>query len=76
MAGSGTFSANGGNLYASGYFKSPGGGGRVALYYNTLLFNGIIEAKRGCGSYDGFSATCVQKWHRGGLLMSLLIIFM
>ena len=58
VAGSGTFQANGGKLYASGYFKSPGGGGRVALYYKTSSFSGIVEAKGGCGSYDGWSRTC------------------
>jgi hypothetical protein len=58
LSGSGKFSADGGNIYASSYFKGPGGGGRVALYYQTSSFNGIVEAKGGCGSYDGWSKSC------------------
>jgi hypothetical protein len=58
MAGNGKFNANGGALYGNGYFKSPGGGGRIALYYKTSSFNGTTEAKGGCGSYDGWSMTC------------------
>lgn len=60
MAGSGIFRANGGSLHASGYFKSPGGGGRIAIYYQTSSFNGTVEAKGGCGSYDGWSMSCSQ----------------
>lgn len=56
--GSGLFSANGGRLHGSGYFKSPGGGGRVALYYQVSSFSGTAEAKGGCGRYDGATFTC------------------
>ncbi|MFA5791909.1 MAG: immunoglobulin-like domain-containing protein [Candidatus Paceibacterota bacterium] len=58
MTGSGILRANGGSLYALGYFKSPGGGGRIALYYKTSSFNGITEAKGGCGQYDGMTMSC------------------
>ncbi|MEK7128626.1 MAG: DUF5018 domain-containing protein, partial [Patescibacteria group bacterium] len=61
LSGSGKFSANGGGLYFTGYFKSPGGGGRIALYHETSsLFTGTAETKGGCGSYDGFSASCAS----------------
>lgn len=60
IGGSGIFSANGGGLYASGYFKSPGGGGRIAIYYQTSLFSGTVEAKGGCGQYDGMTMSCSQ----------------
>jgi len=54
LTGNGTFRANGGNLFDSGFFKSPGGGGRVALYYQTSSFSGTAEAKGGYGSYDSW----------------------
>ncbi len=54
------FSANGGNLYAGGYFAGPGGGGRVALYYEASSFTGKAQALGGCGSYDGWSKTCAK----------------
>ncbi len=60
ISGSGTFSANGGGLGVGGYFSGSGGGGRTALYYKTLSFNGTIEAKGGCGSYDGWSKVCAE----------------
>ncbi len=60
MAGNGILRANGGGLLASGYFKSPGGGGRIALYYETSSFSGTTEAKGGCGSYDGWSKVCAK----------------
>ncbi|MEX2029176.1 MAG: DUF5011 domain-containing protein [Candidatus Paceibacterota bacterium] len=58
LSGSGIFRANGGGLYQLGYFKSPGGGGRIALYYQNSSFTGIVEAKGGCGSYDSWSRVC------------------
>ncbi len=58
IEGDGIFRANGGDLFASGYFKSPGGGGRVALYYDDWSFDGIVEAKGGCGSYDSYTKVC------------------
>jgi len=58
LKGAGAFQANGGGLFAIGYFQGPGGGGRVAIYYQSSLFNGTAEAKGGCGSYDGWTLTC------------------
>jgi len=60
IGGSGIFSANGGSLYAGNYWKSPGGGGRIAIYYQNSSFAGIAEAKGGCGQYDGMTKTCSQ----------------
>ena len=60
IAGNGTLHANGGALFFTGFFKSPGGGGRIALYYETSSFEGMIEAKGGCGSYDGWTQVCAQ----------------
>jgi len=65
MSGSGTFHANGGALGSGGYFSGPGGGGRVAVYYQTSSFVGTIEALGGCGSYDGWSQTCAEKGTAG-----------
>ena len=64
IVGSGIFRANGGRLYQAGHFKSPGGGGRVALYYQTSSFSGIIEAKGGCGDY-GNGGICAQNGTAG-----------
>jgi hypothetical protein len=58
ITGNGILRTNGGALYANGYFKSPGGGGRIAIYYKTSSFDGVVESKGGCGSYDGWSKTC------------------
>jgi hypothetical protein len=60
IAGSGVFHANGGGLMFGSYYKSPGGGGRIAIYYQTSSFNGIIEAKGGCGSYSYPVMSCGQ----------------
>ncbi|MFA6257704.1 MAG: DUF5018 domain-containing protein [Candidatus Paceibacterota bacterium] len=60
IGGSGVFRSNGGGLYAGNYWKSPGAGGRVAIYYQTSSFGGTAEAKGGCGSYDGWSMSCSQ----------------
>ncbi|MFA5932211.1 MAG: DUF5011 domain-containing protein [Candidatus Paceibacterota bacterium] len=60
FAGSGALRANGGVLYAGNYFKSPGGGGRIAVYYHTSAFTGTMEAKGGCGRYDGMTMSCGQ----------------
>lgn len=65
IGGSGAFRANGGNLYAGNYWKSPGGGGRIAIYYQTSSFNGIAEAKGGCGQYDGMTMSCSQNGTMG-----------
>jgi hypothetical protein len=60
IEGNGVFHANGGGLYAANTFKSSGGGGRIALYYHTSSFGGTIEAKGGCGQYDGMTMSCGQ----------------
>ncbi len=60
ITGNGMFQANGGSLYGNGYFKSPGGGGRIALHYQNSSISGTIVAKGGCGSYDGWSKSCGQ----------------
>jgi hypothetical protein len=60
IEGSGIFRANGGALFGSGYFKSPGGGGRIAIYYQNTSFTGTVEAKGGCGQYDGMTMSCSQ----------------
>ncbi|MEK7471123.1 MAG: alpha/beta hydrolase [Patescibacteria group bacterium] len=60
IVGSGVLRANGGGLMFGSYYKSPGGGGRVALYYENSSFTGKAEAKGGCGSYDGWSMTCSE----------------
>ena len=60
MAGNGIVHADGGNIFNSGLFVSPGGGGRVALYYQTSSFNGTVESKGGCGSYDTYTQSCGQ----------------
>ena len=65
ISGAGVFSANGGNIFASGYFAGPGGGGRVAIYYQNSTFNGVVEVKGGCGSYDGWSQTCAERGSAG-----------
>ncbi|MGB2580665.1 MAG: immunoglobulin-like domain-containing protein, partial [Minisyncoccia bacterium] len=65
ISGSGTFHANGGALGVGGYFSGPGGGGRVAVYYQTSTFSGTAEALGGCGSYDGWSQTCAEKGTAG-----------
>lgn len=56
FAGTGVVSANGGNIYGAGYFSGPGGGGRVAVYYQESSFTGTIKALGGTGSYDGWSS--------------------
>lgn len=58
ISGNGIIKADGGSLFGSGYFISPGGGGRVAVYYNNSSFTGTVQALGGCGSYDGWSRSC------------------
>src|SRR3989344_3003330 len=60
MSGSGIFQTNGGAHYLTAVTNGSGGGGRVALYYETSSFIGTTEALGGCGSYDGFSMRCAQ----------------
>jgi hypothetical protein len=58
FVGNGKLIADGGPIYGSGYMQSPGGGGRIAIYYQNSSFSGTIEAKGGCGSYDAWSTYC------------------
>jgi outer membrane biosynthesis protein TonB len=44
LSGSGIFSASGGGPYCGGNCYSPGGGGRVAVYYGASSFTGQITA--------------------------------
>lgn len=60
LSGNGKFSANGGGLFSGALVYGSGGGGRIALYYETSSFTGTAEANGGCGNYDGFSATCAK----------------
>lgn len=65
ITGSGKFSANGGGLYLGSTIYASGGGGRTAVYYEDSSFTGTVEAKGGCGSYDGWSMTCANKGTAG-----------
>ncbi|MFZ2522575.1 MAG: PxKF domain-containing protein [Minisyncoccia bacterium] len=65
IMGGGLFRANGGPLFASGYFAGPGGGGRIAIYYESSSFIGEVLVNGGCGSYDGFSQTCAERGTAG-----------
>jgi hypothetical protein len=60
IAGNGNFFSDGGHLHGGDMFFGSGGGGRIALYYKTSSFSGTMEVKGGCGSYDGWSATCAK----------------
>ncbi len=49
MSGSGIFNAIGGGMYMSGEYYGSGGGGRVAIYYQTSLFTGrVLSSGGGC----------------------------
>lgn len=58
LRGEGSFRADGGGLYFTEPFKGPGGGGRIAIYYEDSTFDGEVKAEGGCGSYDGWSTVC------------------
>ncbi len=61
LIGGGVWQVNGGGHDVScSQTCASGSGGRIAIYYTTSTFAGVAEAKGGCGSYDGFSQTCVQ----------------
>jgi hypothetical protein len=57
LTGTGEFAADGGGL---GYSEGPGGGGRLAIYYQKSSFNGTAEANGGCGYYSYPTKTCGQ----------------
>lgn len=59
MVGAGTFQANGGSYSYSSVYYGQGGGGRIAVYYQTSSFSGQIVASGGCGSLGmGYSYEC------------------
>ncbi len=60
LTGNGSFSADGGGLHFGDMYFGSGGGGRVAIYYQTSSFNGIAETKGGCGSYDSYTKSCAK----------------
>lgn len=70
ITGEGTFHANGGGSYISSIQYHQGGGGRIALYYNTSSYVGVAEARGGCSSFDGWSMSCVQSGTVGFFDMS------
>ncbi len=57
IEGNGIISTNGGSKYSKVYFARGGGGGRIAVYYDTNKFSGTITSYGGyCGpqSYVGY----------------------
>jgi len=61
VSGVGKFSANGGSLQLTTVINGNGGGGRIAIYYDTNTFTGTAEALGGCGRYDGMTVVCAEK---------------
>ncbi|MFA4975818.1 MAG: immunoglobulin-like domain-containing protein [Candidatus Paceibacterota bacterium] len=61
ILGNGNFYANGGGAYCGGSCYQPGGGGRVALYYETYSFTGKVLADGWSGSIGTSSAGTVKK---------------
>src|SRR6185295_13713878 len=53
LTGTGQFNAGGGGPFTGGWLGRPGGGGRIALYYDTSTFTGQALAPGGC-----FSGQC------------------
>ncbi len=53
LSGNGAFNALGGNSWLTGFFKGPGGGGRVAVYYNSSSFVGSMNTSGGCTMFTG-----------------------
>lgn len=58
IGGAGTLASRGGNIYPYAPMSGPGGGGRIAVYYNVSNFTGLLTTAGGCGSYDGWSRVC------------------
>ncbi len=62
LEGSGNFITNGGTDYYSSACQGPGGGGRIAIYYKTLLFpKGNAQSNGGSG-YCGVGSVGTIKW--------------
>jgi pimeloyl-ACP methyl ester carboxylesterase len=57
LAGQGSFKALGGGLWSSGYYKQPGGGGRIMIRYAASSFAGTVDVSGGCGGPD-YMRTC------------------
>ncbi len=55
IIGTGSFGANGGNNYCPNVCVGSGGGGRIAIYYETSSFNGEVLARAGLYCYYGCS---------------------
>ena len=60
LAGDGVISVNGGGNGIGSQF-SAGGGGRIAIYYNTCTFTGITSAYGGLGLPHGGAGTIYRK---------------
>lgn len=58
ISGNGFFTANGGVMVCGNTCNGGGSGGRIALYFVASTFNGKVETKGGCGSYDGMTMVC------------------
>ena len=66
ISGDGSINANGGGGSSGNFFIAPGGGGRVAVYFEDRVeFTGVVEAKGGCMSYDGYSSSCSENGTAG-----------
>lgn len=53
LSGSGAFRANGGDSYCPNGCFGPGGGGRIAIYYEGTAFTGVAEALGGMYCFGG-----------------------
>ena len=62
MNGVGFFTANGGTSYCPNICFGPGGGGRVAIHYNTSTFVKTNATSLGWSGYGGASMNGTVKW--------------
>ncbi len=54
LTGAGVLRANGGGLFSVNYYQLPGGGGRIAIYYQSSSFSGeALSAGGGCVGCTG-----------------------
>lgn len=60
ISGTGTMRANGGTAYCPNVCFSMGGGGRIAVHYNTSIYAGLAEARGGCMSFDSWTLSCAD----------------
>ena len=61
FAGSGTISSNGGDWSPDHYYAGGGSGGRIAIYYDSMTFDGNIVAYGGIGSFSAGAGTIYFK---------------